>query len=257
MLIDSHVNLHSEIYDEDRQDVLERARAAGVTRFISICDKMENFDQILAHTTDQPDMWCTVGVHPHYAKDHETLSADDLISLAKDSQVCGIGETGLDFHYGYSPEADQVRVFLAHIEAARETGLPLVIHTREADTLMGDMLEQEMARGAFQPLMHCYTSGPELARRAMALDAYFSVSGILTFKKAEDVRQVVLEMPLERIILETDCPYLAPVPHRGRRNEPSYLTEICKALAELRGKTYEDMSRITTENCFRLFERIN
>ena len=216
MLIDSHVNLHGDIYDNDRQDVLNRARAADVTRFISICDKMENFDRILTHTTSQPDMWCTVGVHPHYAKDHPSLSAMDLISLAQHNRVCGIGETGLDFHYGYSPEEDQIRVFLAHIEAARDTGLPLVIHTREADTLMGDILEKEMARGAFQPLMHCYTSGLELARRAISLDAYFSVSGILTFKKAEDVRQVALEMPLNRVILETDCPYLAPVPYRGR-----------------------------------------
>ncbi len=255
-LFDSHINLHGEQYDEDREEVLLRAREAGVSRFISICDKLENFPAIRKLTDQHNDMWCSVGVHPHYAKHYEALTSQELIELANDEKVCGIGETGLDLHYGYSDIQLQENAFRKHIIAARETQLPLIIHSREADDLMGDILEEEMQKGRFQPLMHCYTSGANLARRATALDAYFSVSGILSFKKAEDVRAVALEMPLDRVILETDCPYLAPTPYRGRRNEPAYLTEVCKAFANLRGLSFEDVGKITTENCLRLFGRV-
>lgn len=254
-LFDSHINLHGDVYDDDREEVMARARAAGVERFISICDKIENFETIKAFSKSQANMWCTVGVHPHYAKDHRDLTSEQLIKLASDPVVCGIGETGLDFHYGYSPEDEQVQSFRAHIEASRTTGLPLVVHTREADELTGDILEEETRRGAFPILMHCYTSGQELADRAAALGAYFSVSGIVTFKKADDVREVSLSFPLDRVILETDCPYLAPTPHRGRRNEPSYLTHICESFAELRGVSPETMAEQTTQNCLKLFGR--
>ncbi len=256
ILFDSHINLHGEQYNEDRDEVLLRAREAGVSRFISICDKLENFPTIRKLTGEHNDMWCSVGVHPHYAKDYETLTSQELIELANDEKVCGIGETGLDLHYGYSDIQLQEAAFRKHIHAARETQLPLIVHSREADDLMGDILEEEMKKGKFQPLMHCYTSGADLARRASKLDAYFSVSGILSFKKAEDVRAVALEMPLDRVILETDCPYLAPTPYRGRRNEPAYLTEVCKAFADLRGLSFEEVAKLTTENCLRLFGRV-
>lgn len=255
ILFDSHVNLHGEQYDDDREDVLVRAREAGVSRFISICDKLDNFPSIRELTGKHADMWCSVGVHPHYAKDYNELTAQQLVQLADDEKVVAIGETGLDMYYGYSDIALQEASFRKHISAARDTGLPLIVHSREADDLMGDILEDEMSSGNFQPLMHCYTSGAYLAKRAEKLDAYFSISGILSFKKADDVRSIASEMPLNRVVLETDCPYLAPMPYRGRRNEPAYLTEVCKAFAELRGLSYEEVAKLTTENCLRLFGR--
>ena len=256
-LFDSHINLHGEQYDEDREEVLSRAREVGVKRFISICDKMDNFSNIREFTGQHEDMWCSVGVHPHYAKDYTNLTPEELIELAQDSKVCGIGETGLDLHYGYSDIELQKASFRKHIEASRKTKLPLIVHSREADDLMGDILESEMTKGRFQPLMHCYTSGMKLAERAIELDAYFSISGILSFKKADDVREVVSIMPLDRIILETDCPYLAPTPYRGRRNEPAYLVEVCKAFADLRGLNLGEAAQLTTENCLRLFGRVS
>lgn len=255
MLIDSHVNLHAHQFDEDRDEVIARARAAGIALMVNISDKVSHFEKVRA-LADQPDIWCTVGTHPHEAKENPDLSTAELVALAADPRVVGIGETGLDFHYDLSPRDIQAKVFRAHVGAARETGLPLVVHTREADALMGDILEEEYARGPFKMLMHCYTSGPELAARAAALGAWFSVSGIATFKAAEDVRAVVREMPAERIIVETDCPYLAPIPHRGRRNEPAYLPAVLAKLAEIRGWSAQDAEQKTEDAFFALFDKI-
>ena len=255
MLIDSHVNLHAHQFDEDRDEVIARARAAGIALMVNISDKVSHFKAVRA-LADQPDIWCTVGTHPHEAKENPDLSAAELVALAADPRVVGIGETGLDFHYDLSPRDIQAKVFRAHVAAARETGLPLVVHTREADQLMGDILEEEYARGAFKMLMHCYTSGAELAARAAALGAWFSVSGIATFKAAEDVRAVVRDMPADRIIVETDCPYLAPIPHRGRRNEPAYLPAVLAKLAEIRGWSAQEAEQNTEEAFFALFDRI-
>jgi TatD DNase family protein len=255
MLIDSHVNLHAPQFDQDRDEVIARARAAGIGLMVNISDKVSHFEAVRA-LADHPDIWCTVGTHPHEAKENPDLSAADLIALAADPRVVGIGETGLDFHYDLSPRDIQARVFRSHIAAARETGLPLVVHTREADQVMGDILEEEHARGPFKMLMHCYTSGAELAARAAALGAWFSVSGIATFKAAEDVRSVVRDMPADRIIVETDCPYLAPVPHRGRRNEPAYLPAVLAKLAEIRGWSAPEAEQKTEEAFFALFDRI-
>ncbi|MEZ6030486.1 MAG: TatD family hydrolase [Hyphomonadaceae bacterium] len=256
MLFDTHVNLHAEQFASDLADVLARARAAGVSRFVSICDRLDRYPAVKAIAHANPDIWCSVGVHPHYAKDFWTLEAETLVREAADPRVCGIGETGLDQHYGYSDITLQERSFVEHIHAARETGLPVVVHTREADDLTGDILEREYARGPFRLLMHCYTAGERLARRAMELDAYFSVSGILSFKSATDVRAVTGLVPLERIILETDCPYLAPVPHRGRRNEPAFLVDVCRAFAEQRRLTFDEAARLTTANALNLFTRV-
>ena len=256
MLIDSHVNLHAPQFDEDRDAVIARAREAGIGLMVEICDRLDQFEAVNALAHSHPDIWCTVGCHPHEAKDHQALSAEALIIHAKDERVVGIGETGLDFHYDLSPREVQASVFRRHVAASRATGLPLVVHTREADEMMGDILEAEHAVGAFPILMHCYTSGAELAARAAGLGAWFSVSGIATFKAAEDVRAVIADMPGDRIVVETDCPYLAPVPHRGRRNEPAYVSHVLAKLAEIRGWSPEEAERRTTDAFFDLFTRI-
>ena len=255
MLIDSHVNLHAPQFDADRQEVIDRARAAGIALMVNISDRLTTFpaNRAIAHA---PDIWCTVGVHPHEAKDVPDLSPRTLLDLAADPKVVGIGETGLDFHYDLSPRDIQARVFAAHIAAAQESGLPLVVHTREADDLMTQMLEEAYARAPFRMLLHCYTSGAELARRAAALGAWFSVSGIATFKAAEDVRAVIRDMPADRIIVETDCPYLAPVPHRGRRNEPAFLPAVLAGLATVRGWSPEEAESRCEDAFFALFDRI-
>lgn len=255
-MFDTHVNLHGEAFAEDLGDVLARARAVGVTRFLAICDRYDNFPAVRAIAEAHPDIWCSVGVHPHHAKDFTTLTAQTLISDAAHPDVVAIGETGLDFHYGYSNETDQVRSLRAHIEAARETGLPLILHTREADALMADILEEEFAKGAFQPLLHCYTGGEDLCQRALALGAHVSVSGILSFKSARDVRAVIAKVPLDRLILETDCPYLAPMPMRGRRNEPAFLVHVADALSALMDVDTETIRRVTTQNALRLFSKV-
>lgn len=256
MLIDSHVNLHAPQFAEDQAEVIARARAAGVRLMVNISDKVSGFEAVQAVAQGNADIWCTVGTHPHEAKENPDLTAKTLIELAGRDRVVGIGETGLDYYYDLSPRDIQRRVFAAHIEAARETGLPLVVHTRDADNDMIEMLQNAYETGAFKLLLHCYTSGAELARRAAALGAYFSVSGIATFKAAEEVRAVIADMPADRIIVETDCPYLAPVPMRGRRNEPAFLPHVLAKLAEIRGWSLEEAEARTEDAFFALFDRI-
>ena len=256
MIIDSHVNLHAPQFDEDRDAVIDRARAAGVKLMVEISDKLSTFEATHSLAMTHPDIWCTVGAHPHEAKDHLTLTAEDLVGLSQRPRVVAIGECGLDFHYDLSPRDEQIAVFRTHVAAARATGLPLVVHTREADDAMGRILAEEQAKGAFRFLMHCYTSGPELAEQAAEMGAWFSVSGIASFKAAHDVRQVICIMPADRIIVETDCPYLAPVPHRGRRNEPAFIGHVLQTLADVRGWTLEEAEARTTNAFFNLFDRI-
>ena len=256
MLIDSHVNLHAPQFAEDQAAVIDRARAAGVGLMVTISDKVSSFPQVLSIAEAHADIWCTVGTHPHDAKEDPHLAAETLIRLAVHPRVVGIGETGLDFYYDLSPREVQAAVFRAHIAAARETGLPLVVHSRDADEVMAEILEAEYARGPFKLLLHCYTSGPELARRAAMLGAFFSVSGIATFKAAEEVRAVIADMPADRIIVETDCPYLAPVPMRGRRNEPAFLPHVLAKLAEVRGWCLAEAEARTEAAFFALFDRI-
>ena len=255
-MFDTHVNLHGDTYAEDLDEVLERAREAGVTRMLAICDRLDNFPAVRGIARAHSDIWCSIGVHPHHSKDFSDLTVAQLVEGAEDENVVAIGETGLDFHYGYSEERDQVRSLKTHIEAARRTGLPLILHTREADDMMGDLLEEAYAEGAFTPLLHCYTGGERLARRGLDLGAYVSVSGILSFKSAREVREVIADIPMDRLILETDCPYLAPVPMRGRRNEPSYLVHVAEALATLKGLPVEEVLETTTQNALKLFSRI-
>jgi TatD DNase family protein len=223
---------------------------------VNICDRVSNFAAAAAVAQGADDIFLTVGTHPHEAKENPTLDAESLSELANTAKVVGIGETGLDFHYDLSPRDVQAAVFRAHIAAARMTGLPLVVHAREADAVMADILEEEYAAGAFRILMHCYTSGAELAARVAALGAWFSVSGIATFKAAEAVRAVIADMPEDRILVETDCPYLAPVPMRGRRNEPAFLPYVLAQLAEIRGWTLAEAEERTGAAFFNLFDRI-
>lgn len=258
MLIDSHVNLHHEKFDADRAEAIARARAAGVGVMITICDRFENVERVLAIAQGDPRIYASIGAHPHYAKDHAWLTADRIVAIAKlhPAKVAGVGETGLDLHYRFSPLEDQERVFRAHIEAARALALPLIVHTREADERTGDILEEEHAKGAFPLLMHCYTSGAELARRALALGGYISFSGIMTFKNADAVRAIAAETPLDRVILETDCPYLAPVPHRGRRCEPAMVGDVYRFFCAERGLSLEEGAKLIADNFHRLFRTI-
>jgi TatD DNase family protein len=254
-VIDTHVNLHAEVFADDLDAMLARARGVGVTGFVAICDRYENLAKVRAIAHANPDIGYSAGAHPHYAKDHGGLTISQLVAAAEDPKMVAVGETGLDQHYGYSDLDDQVAVFRTHIAASRATGLPLIVHTREADAVTAQVLEEEHARGAFPILLHCYTSGVDLARRGLALGAYVSASGIVSFRNAHDVRAIIAEVPADRLIVETDCPYLAPVPHRGRRNEPAFLPDVITATAACRGEAVEAVREATTANALRLFSR--
>jgi len=221
MFVDSHVNLHGDAYLEDLEEVVSRARDAGVTTQLNICGKLSDVAAVIAVADKFEDMWASVGTHPH-----------DM-AYTDHPKIIGIGETGLDFHYNFSDRDVQIANFQAHIEAARETQLPLIIHSRNADDDMGEILEREMAKGKFPALLHCYTSGERLARRAIDMDIFFSMSGIITFKNANEVRNVASFIPEDRLLIETDCPYLAPVPFRGRRNEPAYVSHVAEKLVRI------------------------
>ena len=254
-MIDTHVNLHHEDFAGDLDDVLARATLAGITGMVSISDRIDSIPTIAAITDSRPAFWRTVGAHPHYARDHLDLTVEELIGLARPDRVIGIGETGLDFHYGYSPQDDQVAVFRTHIGAARATGLPLVVHTRDADNLTAAILRDETTKGAFPILLHCYTSGEPLLRAGLELGAYVSFSGIATFKNATAVRDMAAIVPLDRLLVETDCPYLAPIPMRGRRNEPAFLPHVVERLAEVKGVDPSTMAEQADANFFALFQR--
>ncbi|WP_019961793.1 TatD family hydrolase [Woodsholea maritima] len=257
MLIDSHINIHGEDYAEDLDAVLDRARAAGVSPMIAICCRLSDFAAVSAIAERHDDLYCTIGAHPHHAKDRPDITPEALIEIAQHPKVIAFGETGLDLYYNHSPLEEQLSSLKAHIEAARRMDYPLILHCRDADEIMADLLEEEMGKGAFRFLLHCYTGGPELARRAAQLGGYFSASGIITFKKADDVREVFRTIvPDDRVIVETDCPYLAPMPYRGRRNEPSYLPHVAEKLAEVKGWRIEETHQKTTEACLRLFNTI-
>lgn len=254
-MIDSHVNLHHESFATDFDEVLERAAEAGVHAMLTICDKLASLPAIEAISAPRSNVWHSVGVHPHYADDHQDLTISQLVAVSANPKAIGIGETGLDFHYGYSAEATQIAVFRTHIEAARATGLPLIVHTRQADELTATILEEEMGKGAFKILLHCYTSGLDLLQRGLNLGAYVSLSGIATFKNATDVRAAARLVPLDRLLIETDCPYLAPIPMRGRRNEPAFLPHVSQYLADFYGIETREFADLTDRNFFALFDK--
>ncbi|MEC9345233.1 MAG: TatD family hydrolase [Pseudomonadota bacterium] len=255
MLIDSHCHLDYLQRDGDLADVLVRARNAGVSPMLTISTKLREFPLVRAIAEAEPDVFCTVGVHPHEAEAEPDTTTAELVELAAHPKVIGIGETGLDYFYEHAPREVQQQVFRAHIRAARETGLPLVVHTRDAEDDTIRILRAEMEEGAFPGLIHCFTGTRMLADAVLELGFSISVSGIATFRSAADLRSVLATVPLERLLVETDSPYLAPVPKRGKRNEPALTIHTAAALAELKGVSNDEIARITTANFARLFSR--
>lgn len=256
MLVDSHCHLDFPDLAADLDDVVARARAAGIARMVTISTRVRGFDAVRAIAERFDDVFCSVGTHCHHAAEEDDVTTDDLVRLAEHPKVVAIGEAGLDYHYDFSPRAVQEASFRRHIEAARITKLPLVIHAREADADTAAILEQEMGQGPFPALLHCFTGGAELARRAVALGHYVSFSGVLTFKKTDELRAIAAELPADRILVETDSPYLAPGKWRGKRNEPGFIVETVRVLAAARGISPDAAAALTTENFFRLFSRV-
>jgi len=256
MLVDSHCHLDFPDFDADRDQIVARAREAGVGTMVTISTRVMKFATIRAIAERYERIYCSIGTHPHNAHEELDVTTGDLVRIAADPKVVAIGEAGLDYHYDNSPREAQREGFLRHIAAARITGLPLVIHAREADDDIGDILEAETGKGAFPFLLHCFSSGARLAERALALGGYVSFSGILTFKRSDDIRAVAASVPLDRLLVETDAPYLAPVPHRGQRNEPAYVRDTAQVLADVRGVSLEAIAETTSRNFFRLFSKV-
>ncbi len=252
-LVDSHCHLDFPDFAGEMEEVMTRAKEAGVGTMLSIGTKLSKFPQLLSLVEGYPHVFCTVGVHPHEAGTEPELSVDALCRLADHPKVVGFGESGLDYYYDHSPRNEQQRCFRLHIAAARRMGLPLVIHTRDADDDMIAILREEMAEGHFSGLIHCFSSSAHLAEAALELGLYLSFSGILTFKAADSIRAVAASAPLARLLVETDSPYLAPIPRRGKRNEPSYVAYTAQKLADVRGVTLGEITAATTDNFFRLF----
>lgn len=256
MLVDSHCHLDFPDFATELDAVVERARAAGVGTCLTIGTRLSKFDGVREIAERFDDVWCTVGVHPHEAAVEPLNEAAALVERAAHPRVVGIGEAGLDYFYEHSPKADQVRNFRAHIAASRETGLPLVVHARDADDDLCEILSEESARGAFPGLIHCFSSTAKLAQTALTLGMYISISGIVTFKKADELRSIVANVPLDRLLVETDAPYLAPIPHRGKRNEPSFVRHTAESVARLKGIDAERFAETTSDNFFRLFSKV-
>jgi TatD DNase family protein len=255
MLIDSHCHLDFPELTKDESGVLARARTAGVAGMLTIGTRLDQFERVRAIAERHDNVWCSVGVHPHEATEEGQRTPERLIEATRHPKVVGIGETGLDFYYEHSPREEQAESFRAHMAASRETGLPLIVHTRNADAETGDMLEEEYAKGAFPGLIHCFSSGRAVAERALALGLYISISGIVTFKAADELRAIVRDVPLDRLLVETDAPYLAPVPKRGKTNEPAFVTHTAAKVAELKGISLTELKAATTDNFFRLFTK--
>jgi TatD DNase family protein len=256
MLVDSHCHLDFPDFADELDAVVARARAAGVGRMVTISTRVKRHDQVLAIAERFADVFCSVGTHPHHAHEELDLTVEDLVARTRHPRVVAIGEAGLDYHYDFSPAAAQEQGFRRHIAAARETGLPLVIHSRDADDDTARILEEETGKGAFPAVLHCFTGGRELAQRAIALGLSISFTGILTFKKSDALRAIAAELPAERILVETDAPYLAPGKFRGKRNEPSYVAETARILADVRGVSQAEIERLTSDNFFSLFAKV-
>ena len=253
--VDSHCHLDFEDFGAERQAVIERARAAGVQTMVSICTKLSELPDILALAESDPDIWCTVGTHPHEAETDDALDPAGWLAHAQHPKVIGIGEAGLDYYYDHSPRERQAEIFRLQAGVARDAGLPLVVHTRDADEDTAQILNEESRGGALTGVLHCFSSGAELARRALEIGFYVSISGIVTFKKAEALREIVRMLPLDRLLIETDAPYLAPIPFRGKRNEPAYVVHTAEAVAALQGISLESLADATTANFHRLFTK--
>jgi TatD DNase family protein len=256
MIVDSHCHLDFPDFAEELDAIVARAEQAGVGRIVTISTRVKRLPSLIAIAERFANVYCSVGTHPHQADEEDGFPVDELIALTKHPKVVALGEAGLDYFYDKSSRGAQERGFRAHIAAARATGLPLVIHTRDADADTGRIIEEEMGKGAFSAVLHCYTGGRELALKAASLGLYVGFTGILTFNKSEALRAIAAELPADRILVETDAPFLAPTPYRGKRNEPAYVVETARVLATTRGVPFEEVVRQTTENFFRLFHKV-
>ncbi|MGE0025309.1 MAG: TatD family hydrolase [Hyphomicrobium sp.] len=255
MLVDHHCHLDFPEFTDDLAGVVARANKAGVRTLVTISTRIRRFDQVRAVAERFPDVWCSVGTHPHNADEELDIDAAEIVRLSAHPKVVAIGEAGLDYYYKHSSPAGQAQGFRTHIAAARETGLPLEIHTRDADADTLAILRDEHANGAFPAVLHCYTGGRDLAMRAVDLGLYVSFSGVISFKKTEPLQEIARDVPLDRILVETDAPFLAPVPHRGKTNEPAYVVHTAAALARIRGITEGEVAAATTANFFRLYSK--
>ncbi len=256
-IVDSHCHLDFPQFADELDDIVDRAAACGVHAMVTISTRVNEFDRVRAIAERFDNVFCTVGTHPHNAKDETDVTTVQLVELARHPKVVGIGEAGLDYHYDFSPREDQEKSFRVHIRAAQETGLPLVIHSREAEDDTARILEEETERGgSFKPLLHCFSSRAILAERGLALGAYVSFSGILTFNGAQELRDIALTVPQNRLLVETDAPYLSPVPHRGKRNEPAFVVNTLQKLADVHGIELGDMAQKTSMNFFQLFDKV-
>ena len=256
MLVDSHCHLDFPQLAGQLDDVVARADQAGVRAMVTICTKVREFPAVLAIAERHDNIYCSVGSHPHYADQETDVTLDELIRLAEHPKVVAIGEAGLDYHYDNSPRQQQADSFRLQIAAARETGLPLVIHSRDADDDTAEILESEMAKGEFSAVLHCFTAGRELAERGVAIGLYVSFSGVITFKKSDELRTIARDVPLERLLVETDAPFLAPEPLRGKGNEPAYVAHTASKLADVRGLKNTEIAQATTANFFKLFSKV-
>ncbi|GAB7554594.1 TatD family hydrolase [Novosphingobium sp. 11B] len=255
MLIDSHCHLEYEGLVEDQQAVLARARDAGIKGFLNISTRQREWDRVVATAAREPDVWASVGIHPHEADQHADLGEGALLEAASHPRVIGIGETGLDYYYDKSDREVQQALFRTHIAVSRETGLPIIIHTRDAEDDTARILTEEMGKGAFPALIHCFTASADFGRKVLELGLTISISGIVTFKNAKDLQEVVKTIPEDRLLVETDSPFLAPVPHRGRKCEPAFTADTAAFVANLRGTTVAQLGKATTRNFFALFSK--
>jgi TatD DNase family protein len=256
MLVDHHCHLDFKDFGPERAAVVARAKAAGVGVMVTISTRVASFETYREIAEAFPEVFFSVGTHPHYAHEELDVSVDDLVRLSQHPRCVAIGEAGLDYFYSdKSPRAAQRLGLMTHIAAARVTGLPLVIHSREADDDMGDILDAEMAKGPFKAVLHCFTGGERLAHRALALGIYLSWSGVITFKNSDALRAIAKAAPADRILVETDSPYLAPLPHRGKRNEPAFVAHTAAVLADIRGVSCEAIAKTTTDNFYRLYSK--
>lgn len=256
MLVDSHCHLDFPEFAPELDAVVSRAQQAGVGVCVSIGTRMDGFPRVRAIAEHFPNVWCSVGIHPHEAEKELLDSPQTLVDAARHPKVVGIGETGLDYFYEHSPREQQIKNFRVHIEAARQTCLPVIVHTRDADDDTIKMLREEMAAKPFTGVIHCFTGTKRLADAALELGLYISVSGIATFKKSDNLRTVLKDVPLERLLVETDAPFLAPMPHRGKRNEPAFVKHTAAALATLKGVSAQELEDATTASFFRLFSKV-
>jgi TatD DNase family protein len=256
MLVDSHCHLDFPDLASELDAVVARARAAGIGRMVTISTRVRKHAQVIAIAEKYQGVFCSVGTHPHNALEESDIDAKALVALSQHPKIVAIGEAGLDYHYDNSPRDLQLKSFRQHIQASRETGLPLVIHSRDCDADMARILAEETGKGAFPAVLHCFTGGRDLAFDAIEMGLHISFTGILTFKRSDELRAIAKDLPADRIMVETDAPYLAPLPYRGKRCEPAYVVETAKVLAETRGLSFDEIARQTTENFFRLFSKV-